>query len=147
MSLTFTTSHRAARNAASIVRADAGAGYSSIKVYTAQAGTLLGSRQLARPCGSVRASDGRLVLAQGTDTDVVAVTGSARHAEWCDASGDMIAFGRVTDPAGNYTDGSGNVVADPLGVGEFVLGGSGGPVGGTMVYAGGLVLLNLGVVG
>lgn len=147
MSLVIKTSLRAARNAASIARADAGAGNSSIKLYTGEGGTRLGSRQLAKPCGTVRPADGRLVLAQGLATDVVEVTGSARWAEWCDGAGDVLATGRVTDPAGNYTDGAGNVVADPLGVGEFVLGGSGGPVGGTMVYAGGLVLLNLGVVG
>lgn len=137
-------SHRAARNAASIALADAGAGNSSLRLYTAPVGTLLATRQLAKPCGSVRPADQRIELATGDATDVAVATGSALWAEWCDGSGQPISFGRVTDVDGNYTDSAGNVVADPDGIGPFVLGG-GAP--GTMVYAGGLVLLNAGLIG
>lgn len=139
-----TQAHRAARNAASIALADEGAANSVIRVYTAQGGTLLATRQLGKPCGTVRPSDGRIVLETGDATDVAVATGAATWAEWCDGSGVAISAGRVTDPDGNITDGSGNVVPDPLGVGPFVLGG-GAP--GTMVYAGGLVLLYAGLIG
>ncbi|MFN3495249.1 MAG: hypothetical protein ACK40L_12150, partial [Hydrogenophaga sp.] len=63
--------------------------------------------------------------------------------EWCDASGAAISAGRVTDVDGNITV-DGLVVPDPDGVGPFVIGG-GEP--GTMVYAGGLVLLGAGLIG
>ena len=53
----------------------------------------------------------------------------------------------MTDPSGNITDGTGAVVADPDGVGPFVLGNNGGASVGTMVYAGGLVLLYAGLIG
>lgn len=142
--LVNTQAHRAARNAASIALADEGAANSVIRVYTAQGGTLLATRQLDKPCGTVRPSDGRIVLETGDATDVAVATGAATWAEWCDGSGVAISAGRVTDPDGNITDGSGNVVPDPLGVGPFVLGG-GAP--GTMVYAGGLVLLYAGLIG
>lgn len=142
--LVNTQAHRAARNAASIALADQGAVNSVIRVYTAPGGTLLATRQLDKPCGTVRPSDGRIVLETGDATDVAVATGAATWAEWCDGSGVAISAGRVTDPDGNITDGSGNVVPDPLGVGPFVLGG-GAP--GTMVYAGGLVLLYAGLIG
>lgn len=145
--LANTKAHRAARNTASISLADQGAANSSIKLYSAEGGAFLGARQLAKPCGIVRAIDGRIVLTTGDATDVAVATGSARWAEWCDGSGAAISAGRVTDPAGAYTDGAGNVVPDPLGLGPFVLGGSGGASGGTMVYAGGLVLLYAGLIG
>lgn len=142
--LVNTQAHRAARNAASIALADQGAANSVIRVYTTPGGTLLATRQLDKPCGTVRPSDGRIVLETGDATDVAVATGAATWAEWCDGSGVAISAGRVTDPDGNITDGSGNVVPDPLGVGPFVLGG-GAP--GTMVYAGGLVLLYAGLIG
>lgn len=142
--LVNTQAHRAARNAASLVLADQGAANSVIRVYTAAGGTLLATRQLDKPCGTVRPSDGRIVLETGDATDVAVATGAATWAEWCDGSGVAISAGRVTDPDGNVTDGSGNLVPDPLGVGPFVLGG-GAP--GTMVYAGGLVLLYAGLIG
>lgn len=145
--LVNTQAHRAARNAASIALADLGASNSVIRVYTALSGTLLATRQLDKPCGTIRPSDGRLVLEMGEATDVAVATGAATWAEWCDGAGVAISAGRVTDPSGNITDGAGNVVADPLGLGAFVLGGSGGSTGGTMVYAGGLVLLYAGLIG
>lgn len=143
-SLVNTQAHRAARNAASLALADLGPANSVIRVYTASGGTLLATRQLEKPCGSVRPSDGRLVLETSDATDVAVATGAATWAEWCDGSGSPISAGRVTDPDGNITDGSGNVVPDPLGLGPFVLGG-GAP--GTMVYTGGLVLLYAGLIG
>lgn len=138
-----TLAHRAARNAASIALADAGAGPSSIRLYTAPGGTLLAVRSLAKPCGTVRPADGRIALAQADTTEVALTTGAARWATWCDGSGTAISGGRVTDIDGNYTD-AGALEPDPAGVGEFVLGG-GAP--GTMVYAGGLVLLYAGLIG
>lgn len=142
-----TLAHRAARNAASIALADTGPANSSIRLYTAQGGTLLGSRQLDKPCGSVRPSDARIALATGASADVAVATGAATYAEWVDGNGSPISAGRVTDPDGNITDGAGNVVPDPQGLGPFVLGGSGGTEGGTMVYMGGLVLLYAGLIG
>lgn len=143
MSLTNTQAHRAARNAASIALADAGAGNSSIKLYTALGGTLLATRTLAKPCGTVRPSDGRILLTTGDTTDVVVANGGATHAEWCDGSGVAISAGRVTDTAGNITDGLGAVVPHPDGIGTFVLGGTTG----TTLYLGGLVLLNSALIG
>jgi hypothetical protein len=143
MSLVNTQAHRAARNAASIALADAGPGNSSIKLYTAQGGTLLGTRMLAKPCGTVRPSDGRIVWATGESPDVVMATGAATWAEWCDGSGEAISAGRVTDTAGHITDGTGAVVPHPDGVGTFVLGGTTG----TSLYLGGLVLLYAGLIG
>lgn len=143
MSLVNSQAHRAARNAASIALADAGAGNSTIRLYTALGGTLLGTRTLAKPCGTVRLSDGRILLESAESTDVVVATGAVTWAEWCDGGGDAISGGRVTDTAGNITDGTGAAVPHPDGVGTFVLGGSTG----TLVYLGGLVLLNAGLVG
>lgn len=142
--ITLTQAHRAARNAASIALADAGVANASLKLYTAPAGTLLATRQLAKPCATVRPGDARIELATGDATDVAVATGAASWATWCDGSGQEISAGRVTDVDGNITDALGNVVPDPLGIGPFVLGG-GAP--GTMVYAGGLVLLNAGLIG
>lgn len=135
---------QAARNAASIALADTGSGNSSLRLYTSAGGTLLAVRTLGKPCGTVGAGpDHRITLAMVETTEVAIATGAARHAEWCDGSGVAISAGRVTDPDGNVTDGTGAVVPDPEGVGPFVLGGSAG----TMVYAGGLVLLYAGLIG
>ena len=143
MSLVNTQAHRAARNVASIALADTGVGNSAIKLYTAPGGTLLGTRTLAKPCGTVRLSDGRISLASAESTDVVVATGAVTWAEWCTGGGDTISGGRVTDTAGNITDGTGTVVPHPDGLGTFVLGGTTG----TQVYLGGLVLLYSGLVG
>ena len=59
--LTLTLAARAARNAASIAQADAGASNSAVHLYTAQAGALVAVRQLAKPCGTVRSEDGRRI--------------------------------------------------------------------------------------
>lgn len=135
--------HRAARNAASIAHADTGPGNSSVRLYTAQGGTVLAVRTLDRPCGLVRPGDGRIALAQpATNTDVVLASGAATWGEWCDASGVMISAGHVTDEDGNITDG-GALVPHPDGIGPFVLKGSNG----TALYAGGLVLLDVALIG
>lgn len=145
--LAYTVAHRAARNAGSVALADVGSGNSSIRLYTAEGGTLLATRTLDKPCGTTRPVDGRLVLAMGAEDMVAVNTGAATWGEWCDGNGLAIAAGRVTDPDGNITNGVGDVVPDPLGLGPFVLGGSGGATGGTMVYAGGLVHLYAGLIG
>lgn len=141
--LSRTKAHRAARNAASIALADTGPGASSIQLFTTQGGTRLAVRHLAKPCGTVRPADGRIALTMGDTPDIVEAQGGATYAAWCDADGVEISGGRVTDPDGNYTDAAGDLVADPLGVGPFVLGGTAG----TVVYLGGLVLLYTGLIG
>lgn len=142
-SLTNTQAHRAARNAASIALADAGAGVACIKLYSAPSGgTLLAQRNLAKPCGTVRGADGRIELAQATADDLVLLDGGAAWAEWCSASGAAISAGHVTDTAGNYTSG-GAVVPHPDGVGPFVLTGTTG----TQLYAGGIVRLSTALIG
>ena len=113
--------HRAARNGASISIADAVAGASSVRLYDAQGGLLLGVRTLAKPCGSIT-PEGRIGLLSASAQDLVQVTGAAAWAEWCDGSGTPIAWGAVTDEAG---------------AGPFRLAGTSG----TMLYAGGAVLL------
>ena len=113
--------HRIVRNAASIAIADAVAGASSVRVYDAQGGAMLGARTLAKPCGSIT-PEGRISLLSAAAQDLVQVTGAAAWAEWCDGSGTPIAWGAVTDEAG---------------AGPFKLAGTAG----TMLYAGGAVLL------
>ena len=117
-----TPSHRAARNAATIATADAGPGPSSIKLYTAEGGTLLGTRTLAKPCGAITA-EGRIALLGAGVQDLVVASGTATWAEWCDGAGAPIAAGGVTDEAG---------------AGPFKLKGATG----TAVYEGGVVALD-----
>ena len=119
--LTLTTAHRAARNAASIAHADAGAGNSTLRLYAAEGGPLLGTRTLNKPCGTVNAA-GRIVLS-ATANDLVAETGSVTWAEWWDSAGSVMAAGTVTDQAGS---------------GDFKLAGTSG----TTIYQGGRVLLD-----
>ncbi len=140
--LSRTTAHRAARNAASIALADALPGNARIALYTAQGGTLLAVRTLARPCGDVRASDGRLVLAAGSSADMVLASGAVTWGEWQQGDGAPISGGHVTDPDGNITE-AGALVPHPQGIGPFVLGGGNG----TMVYAGGQINLAVGLLG
>lgn len=141
--LTLTQETRAARNAATIVLADTGTGASSIKLYTAQGGTLLAVRKLASPCGTVRPDDGRIQLAASTDNDVVLATGVATWGEWEAADeATVLAVGQVTDQDGNVSDGVGGLT--PTGdAGPWVLQGTTG----TQLYEGGLVLLNTGLIG
>lgn len=123
MTLAITTAHRAARNAASIALADAGAGNSSIKLYTAEAGTLLAVRTLDKPCGSIVPATGRIALAGSASADLVLVSGITTWAAWCDGDGNVIASGAVTDGSGP---------------GPFKLKGSSG----TQLYEGGVVPLD-----
>ena len=140
--LTLTLANRAARNAASIARADAGGSASTIRLYAAQGGALLAVRALATPCGIVRESDGRIQLAAGSVNDVVAATGAATWGEWVAGDGTVLAAGPVTDEDGNVSDGAGGLT--PTGdVGPWVLQGTTG----TLLYEGGLVLLNTGLIG
>ena len=141
--LVLTQEARTARNAATIARADAGGGYSTVRLYAAQGGTLLAVRALAKPCGLVRPADGRIqLLAASTSNDLVLATGAATWGEWCAGDGAVLAGGLVTDRDGNVSDGAGGLT--PTGdVGPWVLTGANG----TQLYAGGLVLLQSGLIG
>lgn len=141
--LTLALANRAARNAASIARADQGSTPSSIRLYDAQGGALLAVRELAKPCGAVREADGRIQLAPSSvNNDVVLASGPATWGEWCAGDGAVLAAGPVTDAAGNVSDGVGGVL-DTGDVGPWVLTGTAG----TQLYEGGLVLLQNGVIG
>ena len=118
MTVGITTAHRAARNQASITLAGAA---STLRFYTAEGGTLLATRTLANPAGTINAQ-GRIVLAASA-ADLVAETGSVGWAEWCDSAGAVMAAGTVTDESG---------------AGDFKLAGTSG----TTVYQGGRVLLD-----
>ena len=118
MTISISTAHRAARNQASITLAGA---TSTLRFYTAEGGTLLATRTLANPAGTINAQ-GRIVLAASA-ADLVAETGSVGWAEWCDSAGAVMAAGTVTDQAGS---------------GDFKLAGTSG----TTVYQGGRVLLD-----
>ena len=118
MTISISTAHRAARNQASITLAGA---TSTLRFYTAEGGTLLATRTLANPAGTINAQ-GRIVLAASA-ADLVAETGSVGWAEWCDSAGAVMAAGTVTDQAG---------------AGDFKLAGTSG----TTVYQGGRVLLD-----
>ena len=120
--MNITAAHRAARNAATISTADVGAGNSSIKLYTAEGGTLLGTRTLAKPCGVINGA-GRIVLQLSAAQEMVAADGTATWAEWCDGDGTPIATGTVTDETG---------------AGPWILEGTAG----TQVYAGGVIGLS-----
>ena len=120
--MNITTAHRAARNAATISTADEGSGNSSIKLYTAEGGTLLGTRTLAKPCGTINGA-GRIVLQLSAAQEMVAADGTATWAEWCDGDGTPIASGIVTDETGS---------------GPWILEGTAG----TQVYSGGVIGLS-----
>ena len=141
--LALTTVARAARNAASIAQADTGGGTASLRLYNAPGGTLLAVRQLAKPCGTVQEADGRIVLATGAVNDLVAESGAAAYAEWVAADGiTVLATGPVTDAQGMVSDGAGGLI-DSGGIGPWVLRGTKG----TQLYAGGLLLLDTGLIG
>ena len=118
MTISISTAHRAARNQASITLAGAA---STLRFYTAEGGTLLATRTLANPAGTINAQ-GRIVLGASA-ADLVAETGSVGWAEWCDSAGAVMAAGTVTDQAG---------------AGDFKLAGTAG----TTIYQGGRVLLD-----
>ena len=118
MTISISTAHRAARNQASITLAGAA---STLRFYTAEGGTLLATRTLTNPAGTINAQ-GRIVLGASA-ADLVAETGSVGWAEWCDSAGAVMAAGTVTDQAG---------------AGDFKLAGTSG----TTIYQGGRVLLD-----
>ena len=118
MTISISTAHRAARNQASITLAGAA---STLRFYTAEGGTLLATRTLANPAGTINAQ-GRIVLAASA-ADLVAETGSVTWAEWWGSAGAVMAAGTVTDQAG---------------AGDFKLAGTAG----TTIYQGGRVLLD-----
>lgn len=138
----MTLALRAARNAASIARADDGAGSSALHLYDAPGGTLLAVRRLATPCGSVRAADSLIELAPHADNDLAAVSGAAAWGEWIAADGEVLATGLVTDQQGHVSDGAGGTT-DTGDIGPFVLAGTAG----TTLYEGGTVLLATALIG
>lgn len=141
--LALTTAARAARNAASIAQADVGDGAASVRLYNAPGGSLLAVRQLAKPCGALQEADGRIALAASPVNDLVAQSGAAAYAEWVAADGaTVLATGPVTDAQGMVSDGAGGLL-DSGGIGPWVLSGTSG----TMLYEGGLVLLDVGLIG
>ncbi len=94
--MTISTAHRAARNAASIAMADAGAGPSSVKIYTEQGGLLLAVCRLAKPCGTINVQ-GRIALQQAAQQHLVLATGTLSWGEWCDGNGVPIFGAAGTD--------------------------------------------------
>lgn len=141
--LTLTQAGRAARNAGMLARADEGTGNSRIVLYAASGGDTLAVRQLAKPCGTVRVTDGRIeLLADTAATDLVQATGGATWGEWLSGDGVVLAAGQVTDEAGKAT-GVGGALVDTGGIGPWVLKGTSG----TQLYEGGAVLLHSAVIG
>lgn len=122
MTLSLSLANRAARNAASIDLADAGDGASTLRIYTTAGGTLLATRTLQSPCGTINA-DGAIELAAAATIELVSVGGVATWVEWCDGNGNMIAGGDMTDESGP---------------GPFKLSGTDG----TRIYAGGIVSID-----
>ena len=118
----ISTSHRAARNAATITEADAGSGASVIKFYTVEGGSLVAQRTLAKPCG-VLTDQGRIQLLPSATVDLVAATGKPTWGTWCNGHGEVIAAGAVTGEDGE---------------GPFRLIGTGPDL---VLYAGGIVQL------
>ena len=125
--ITLTDAHKVKRAEATVALADAGPNASCLKLYTAQGGTLLGIRRLAKPCGSISAA-GVITLLIGTDQDLVTASGIATFGTWVDGNGNAIASGLVTDAAG---------------AGPFKLGGTDG----TQVYQGGILQLATSTIG
>ena len=72
--LTPTIAHRQARNQATLDLLDTGAGAARIDFYTAAAGTLLATRTLQNPSGTLNAA-GRIELAQAVADDLVLLDG------------------------------------------------------------------------
>ena len=138
--LTLTPANRAARNAATLARADDGPGNAAIHIYTASGGTLLAVRTLAKPCGAVTEA-GRLALAQHADPELVAATGAATWAELVAADGAVLYQGQVTDEAGFA--GPAGAATSTGDTGPWVLSGSDG----TQLYEGGLVALTTALIG
>ena len=125
--ITLTNAHKVKRAQASVDLADAGPNNSCIKLYTAQGGTLLGIRRLAKPCATISAA-GVITLLTSTDQDLVTTSGVSTYGTWVDGNDNAIASGLVTDAAG---------------AGPFKLGGTNG----TQLYHGGIVQLATSTIG
>lgn len=97
--MTISQAHRAVRNQASIDLADQGAGSACIRLYTAEGGTLLAQRTLAKPCGTLT-GDGRISLQPAATPDLVVATGIPTWGEWCDGNGVPIWGAAVTGADG-----------------------------------------------
>ena len=100
-----TTAAQAAANAHTITLADAGAGPSTLRLYTdadpvTQERTHLVTIVLAKPCGTI--VGGQIQLAQADPLgDMVAATGVPTFAQWCDGDGTVIADCTVSNDAGD----------------------------------------------
>lgn len=128
MVMQITRDHRAARNQASIDFAELVAGASSVALYDAPGGNLIGVRTLAKPCGVINA-EGRIALQPSLTNDLVVLTGKPTWAVWRNGAGVEIAADAVTDETG----------PGPFRVIGTSIGEDGLPTG--MLYAGGVVVL------
>ena len=130
MTFLIGSEHAAAQLAATIAFADAGAGASKIRLYSAAdgAGDLLAEIVLAKPCGFIDVF-GVLTFykADATGTMVLA-SGIPRSGRWISGAGLLVAAGTVTDLAHD---------------GDFKVAGGGTAAGDNSpaLYAGGLVVL------
>lgn len=127
--------HNTARLQASLAFANTGAGNSTLTFYATMqpergepaGGTPLVVVILAKPCGTVTA--GVLTLSQADPAgDLVAVSGTPLWARWLSGDGALVGDGDVSDGAGN---------------GFFKIAGTNG----TMLYAGGSMLLGATALG
>lgn len=100
-----TTAAQAAANAKTLQLADAGAGPSTLRLYTdadpvTQERTHLVTIVLSKPCGTI--VGGQIQLAQADPLgDMVAATGVPTFAQWCDGDGTVIADCTVSNDAGD----------------------------------------------
>lgn len=135
MTITISVQHQDSRLQGTVAFADSGPTNSTIEFYaTAQpspgldaGGPALATVVLAKPCGTV--SGGVLTLAQlDLAGDMATGTGTLLWARWLNGNGVMVADGAVTDD---------------LGTGDFKIAGASG----TVIYAGGSVLLGTTLLG
>lgn len=140
--LSLSAAARTARNAALLTRADAGSSApATIALYSADGGTLLGTRTLAKPCGALNGA-GRIELtADATAVDLVVATGAATWATWVAADGVVLGEGQVTDTTGFA--GEVGAATDTGDIGPWVLAGTAG----TQLYVGGVVQITAAVLG
>lgn len=117
---TISAAHNAARLAATIAFADAGANPSRVEFFDA-AEQLLVAVSLTKPCGTVVGGVLRLTAADVSGS-LITADGIATHATWTSGSGTTVASGPVTDESGD---------------GPFVLEGADG----TQLYAGGRAVM------
>lgn len=131
MTLAISTPHNAARLEGTRAFADTGAANSQIALYaTTQpavgdppGGTPVATIILAKPCGLVSGS--QMGLHQNDlSGDLIDVTGTVLWARWVNGDGALVADGTVSDNAGT---------------GDLKLSGTAG----TLLYAGGRVLLGV----